>query len=176
MIGGDQAIDAQTWNSVARMRFIIPNRWIISPKKPHGACGASIISDRWMLTAANCCADRNDRPLSPMQLSFEIGTHIDRTCEYSGICTPSDTVDYQNNMGQVVNATKVLLHPKFKSSLKPGGSPKWDFCLVQVEPFVIDGERVNKVSLPGMNLNWILNFSKSHACKLFGPRTRQIIF
>ena len=39
--------------------------------------------------------------------------------------------------GTIVNARKVVLHPKYKKR-----NHEWDFCLIQIDPVTIDGQKI----------------------------------
>jgi secreted trypsin-like serine protease len=74
-------------------------------------CGASLIRPRWILTAAHCSVDENDKALDPEHLSFVLG----RTRQSS-----SD--------GEEIDAAKVIVNPKYDA-----GTTSHDVAVIQLQ-------------------------------------------
>jgi len=84
-IAGGEESAVYAWPYVARM-IEIKYREKTCMVNGCGACGGVIVNTNWILTAGHCCTIKQRSNLkSTSKLSFQVGGHFDRTCEYSGL-------------------------------------------------------------------------------------------
>jgi len=99
------------------------------------------------LTTAHCCtASRTGVAIDPADVSFELGTNFDSTCDArpskSGACFYSGT---KPQPGTIVQTLEVYPHEEYNGISRPA---KNDICLLKVSPFDIDNIKIKPVILP----------------------------
>ncbi|XP_078374644.1 uncharacterized protein LOC144658165 [Oculina patagonica] len=104
--------------------------WQISLQDPllGHKCGGSLISDQWVVTAAHCVVDKQDRPISPTIFTVVVGAH-----QLSG------TTDVQ----QSIKVEKIFAHESFSRA-----HFRNDIALIRLKTPATLSDKVNTVCLP----------------------------